>query len=147
LRARSELQALPMSSMAKNFADQMLCKVYSRYLLPPAHSMQASAKRIQLAETDLRQKSGFVLDYDEVDSDQTDFTFQTGTTYLSGVNNYSINYFNCLASRVYYLGTGDGTSVDLFQTNNTSWYTSAGNNNYYHRHHQRQWHASGQKLL
>ncbi len=48
---------------------------------PPAPGFVADTNRILIASADLNQRPGVVLDYNIVDSDQTDFTFRSGVTY------------------------------------------------------------------
>lgn len=83
-RIRAQLQALPLSSATIRKAgrgDSVLDKVSATHLLPPMRAVQASTNRIQLAGADFGWKDGVVLDYLEVNSGISNFTFQGDTTY------------------------------------------------------------------
>jgi hypothetical protein len=60
------------------------------YLLPPPRLAPTSKQTMRLAKADLNLKPGLVLDYNEINSDQTDLTCYSGQTYyISGAVNLS----------------------------------------------------------
>ena len=76
---------LALSRRSETKADASGFKTF-----PPSHETTADTNQIQLASIDLNKEPGVVLDYNTIDSDQTDFTFQAGTTYyVSGYVNLS----------------------------------------------------------
>lgn len=91
-RIATPLQSLPLPASVSSMTvslNSVLHKVSAKRLLPPVRLAQKTGTNtIQLAKIDLKRQSGVVLDYDEIDSDQTNFTFQGDTTYYvsAGVN-------------------------------------------------------------
>jgi hypothetical protein len=85
----TQLQQLPPPTAATmSSANTLLHKVSATRLLPPIQMAQAATNAVRLAKRDINYQSGVVLDYDEIDEDQTDFTFTNGTTYyISGTVN------------------------------------------------------------
>jgi hypothetical protein len=85
----AQLQQLPApAAVSVSSANPLLHKVSATRLLPPIQVAVAGARPVQLVRADLHYNSGVVLDYDEVDDDQTDFTFEGGVTYyISGYVN------------------------------------------------------------
>ena len=81
-----QLAQLPASAQAepKPAIGSVRYVVSAERLLPapkPAGKIESSA--MQLAKADLDQKRGLVLDYSELNSEQGDFTFETGETYFA----------------------------------------------------------------
>jgi hypothetical protein len=87
LRIEPALRSLPswVSALTPS-ANSLLHKVSASRLLTPVRLVQKnSVNIIQLAKADLKQQRGVVLDYVELDSAQSDYTFQADTTYyISG---------------------------------------------------------------
>jgi hypothetical protein len=85
----AQLQELPVSTSATvSSASPPLHKPSATRWLPSVQMAQAGTNSLRLAKADLSRQPGVVLDYDVVDTDQTDFTFESGTTYYisSAVN-------------------------------------------------------------
>ena len=83
-RLAAQLEQLPMTASANatvSSAQSPLCKVSATRLLPAVKLVESTTNTMQLAKADKTCKSGVVLDYDEIDSDAYDFTFQGDTTY------------------------------------------------------------------
>jgi hypothetical protein len=80
-----DLQALPDATNALSSSSQLPSVSFktasSHRQMPPAPEIAADTNQILVASVDLNKQPGVVLDYDEINSDQTDFTFQSGTTY------------------------------------------------------------------
>jgi hypothetical protein len=77
------LDALPLMSQtvpAKERGNSLMTSNYRHF--PASHGISADTNQILLAMIDSKHESGVVLDYTTVDSDQTDFTFESGETYL-----------------------------------------------------------------
>jgi hypothetical protein len=91
LDVATQLKSLPLTQTAslKPGLDSIVNVVSKKRLLPPEPLAQVSNKQMKFANQSLG-KSGFVLDYASLNTSQTNFTFQTDTTYfLSGnVNLY-----------------------------------------------------------
>ena len=91
-RITKQLQALPLSASAAskvNFGEYALRDVSGQYPLPPAHLVQASTNKFQIATADTINRTGVVLDYVQITTAKTNFTFQGDTTYyVSG--NYNL---------------------------------------------------------
>jgi hypothetical protein len=83
-RIGPSLQSLPLPASSSAVSlNAVLHKVSTSRLLTPSRLVQkAGTNTVQLAKADLNQRRGVVLDYAEVDTDQTNFTFQSDTTYL-----------------------------------------------------------------
>jgi hypothetical protein len=82
----SQLEQLPAPASANATAspvDSILNKISATRLLPSIHMVQTSTNSMQVARADWNQKPGVVLDYSIVES-QSDFTFQSDTTYYVG---------------------------------------------------------------
>ena len=81
----ADLNTLPEATNAvariSNPASRIQKFASNHRQMPPSHEFVADTGKIQIASTGLNRQPGVVLDYDEIDSDQTDFTFQNGTTY------------------------------------------------------------------
>lgn len=84
-RISSQAQTLPPQTNAAfsvNSGNCVLFQVSSQRLLPPMRRVPSnSAPAKFLAKTGAPEQRGLVLDYSEVDSDESDFTFQGDTTY------------------------------------------------------------------
>jgi hypothetical protein len=82
----SSLQSLPVpasASTADGSSDLALHKVSASRLLTRGRLVQKTGTNaVQLAKLDLKREKGVVLDYVEVNSDQTNYTFQGDMTYL-----------------------------------------------------------------
>jgi hypothetical protein len=52
--------------------------------MPLAHKLVSDTNQILIASADLNKQPGVVLDYNEIDSGQTDYTFASGQTYFIG---------------------------------------------------------------
>ncbi len=79
-----QLEQLPVpahAGAAMNPPNAAPHKASATRRLPPAHLVQADTNAVQLAKADLQKTPGLVLDYQEIDFDQPDFTFQSGVTY------------------------------------------------------------------
>jgi len=78
----AQLQQLPApaSATVSSASARHSSLATGHLVLPPERPIEDSP--VQLARADLKYKSGVVLDYDEVDSDYTTFTFASGSTYL-----------------------------------------------------------------
>ena len=92
-RIMKQVEQLPASASSGGqpyAANSILYRVSPTLLLPPPHLSVTSVKAIRLAGADLLKREGMVIDYDEIDSDQTDFTFEGNKTYyVSGEYNLS----------------------------------------------------------
>jgi hypothetical protein len=81
----TQLEQLPVPANAVNTVsavNPVLHKASATRLLPPTRFVQAGTNAVRLARSDLNYKSGVVLDYVEVNTDQTNYTFQGDETYL-----------------------------------------------------------------
>lgn len=89
-----ELQTLPLTQSAsvKSAPNSILNVVSAKRLLPPQPLARASTKQMRIASLSV-PKSGFVLDYSSLNTSQSNYTFQTDTTYfISGnVNLFGTN--------------------------------------------------------
>jgi len=86
MRIQSYLSSLPLQSSAATRLPAMASKTLA---LPKTPLAQAKAKPMKLASSS-PSKKGFVLDYVELNTDQTNFNFQGDTTYVvSGEYNFS----------------------------------------------------------
>lgn len=82
------LQSLPLTQSAsvKSSPNSTLNVVSSKRLLPPQPLAGISTtNQMKIADLSL-PKSGFVLDYNTVNTSQTNYTFQTDTTYFLSAN-------------------------------------------------------------
>ena len=80
-----ELEALPVSPQLSKVNSPIRNKLSATRLLPPVRLAQVTTNTIQLAKADFNQQKGFVLDYQTINANKTNFTFQGDTTYyLSG---------------------------------------------------------------
>jgi len=80
-----EFQALPNSSAngpKVAAAGSTLHKVSDSRLLPERRFARTSTSCIEIANANLSQNPGVVLDYNLIIEDASDFTFQSGNTYL-----------------------------------------------------------------
>jgi hypothetical protein len=86
-KLRPELEKLPAPAHASAMmpsGNTMRPVVSAKRLLPPTRLAHTGTNTLQLAKTDY-QPSGLVLDYQTVNTDQTDYTFRGDTTYyISG---------------------------------------------------------------
>ena len=92
-RISAQLQALPMPASSAAAISLLpssashLYEVSATRLLPPASVSKSeignrNSEMIRpLAKADLQKTPGLVLDYNQIDYDQTDITFQSGVTY------------------------------------------------------------------
>jgi hypothetical protein len=88
LNIADNLDALPLSASIQKPATSNLKLATNKRQFPPFHAPVADTNQILIAATDLNKQPGLVLDYNEIDSDQSDFTFQAGVTYyVSGLAN------------------------------------------------------------
>ena len=82
----SGLQTLPEATNAlagmQNPASSIQKFASQRRVFPPAPEIVADTNQIQIAFTDLNKQPGVVLDYTELDSDTSDYTFYAGETYF-----------------------------------------------------------------
>ncbi len=79
-----QLERLPVpahAGAAMNPPNAAPHKASATRRLPPARLVQVDTNAVQLAKADLQNMPGLVLDYQEIDFDQPDFTFQSGVTY------------------------------------------------------------------
>jgi hypothetical protein len=84
------LEALPLQANLQKPATGSKKLASAPRQFPAASQLGTSTNQIQLALNEFNQEPGVVLDYTTVDSDQTDFTFVSGTTYwISGWFNIS----------------------------------------------------------
>ncbi|MEI6196728.1 MAG: hypothetical protein WCS42_20615, partial [Verrucomicrobiota bacterium] len=81
LNIAEDLSALPLTA-SSNPQCNIKYLASDRLAFPPPHEFTADTNLILIAASDLNQDLGFVLDYSTVDSDQTDFTFNSGETYF-----------------------------------------------------------------
>jgi len=88
LNIADNLNALPLqSSIAK--PDSKLKYASNHPVFPPSPGILACTNRILLAAADFKHEPGVVLDYNTIDDDQGDYTFQTGQTYyITGPINF-----------------------------------------------------------
>jgi hypothetical protein len=83
----ADLNALPLGASIQKPSGLPKFASQSREF-PPAPGFVADTNQILVASTDLNQRPGVVLNYDEIDSDTNDFTFQANTTYFN--NGFSV---------------------------------------------------------
>ena len=91
----NDLDALPLTASIQKSGGSNLMLATGHGNFPPAHGFVADTNQILIASADLSQQPGVVLDYREIDSDQTGFTFQgdmtyyiSGSVYLNGVTTF-----------------------------------------------------------
>lgn len=80
----AQLEQLPLpinAGTAMNSADPVLHRVSATRLLPPLRLAQTSANIVQMVRANVNYHSGVVLDYMEVNTSQTNFTFQGDEIY------------------------------------------------------------------
>jgi hypothetical protein len=81
-----DLDALPLTARASSQtpgAKSRTLFASGKRQFPPAHEVLACTNQILLASVDFAREPGVVLDYTTtLDADQTDFTFESGMTYL-----------------------------------------------------------------
>jgi len=78
-----DLQQLPDSTNAVTSSITGALRMASNHRqMPPAPGFVTDTNRIQIAFADLNKRPGVVLDYVEMDSGTSDYTFQSGTTYF-----------------------------------------------------------------
>jgi hypothetical protein len=78
----AQLEQLPVPANAVHPTPQ-LSTLNSHLALPPARELVSNTNRMLIASADANHKSGVVLDYDEIDSGETDdVIFEAGTTYF-----------------------------------------------------------------
>jgi hypothetical protein len=89
VKLAAELNQLPApTDVTANPPLSLLRKISSTRLLTPQHLAQASTNTLQLAKSDLDLKPSVVLDYLAINSNASNFTFQSNTTYyVSGSYN------------------------------------------------------------
>jgi len=78
-KIETKLEQLPApvsANVVVSSAKSVLHKISTTRLLTPIRLVQASTNTIQLAKADFNLKPGVVLDYDEINSDQTDLHFR-----------------------------------------------------------------------
>ena len=78
----NELNALPSTSRIETPGNGNLKFASNALEFPPAREIVTGTNQIQIAAADLNPHRGMVLDYNILDSDQTDYTFEEGQTYL-----------------------------------------------------------------
>jgi len=84
-----DLQQLPDSTNAVTSSITGALRMASNHRqMPPAPDFVTDTNRIQIAYADLNKQPGVVLDYVEMDSGISDYTFQSGTTYFIGGDVY-----------------------------------------------------------
>ena len=92
-KIKPQLDQLPLrvdAGTTLNLPNSLRHKVSATRLLPSVRLVQAGTNTVQLAKADLDQKPGVVLDYIQINSGPTDFTFQSATTYfVAGEMNFS----------------------------------------------------------
>jgi hypothetical protein len=83
-----DLQTLPLSTnilTAQITKDPVLYVAQAKRQFPPAREVIKYTNQLLVASIDLSKQQGVVLDYNEINTDQTDFTFEAETTYyISG---------------------------------------------------------------
>ena len=86
-----QLQKLPMPSAATSSpAKTSFNHGSTKWLLPPPRLVAAAVGTVHLARGNTIRKAGFVMDYNTVNSGETNFTFMGDTTYyLSGESDFS----------------------------------------------------------
>lgn len=88
-----DLDALPLTASTNPKTPDASTKTLlaSRHReFPPSQGFVSDTNQILIASADLNKQPGVVLDYNTVDSDQTDFTFVSGTTYFI-TGDYNLN--------------------------------------------------------
>ncbi|HTB82254.1 MAG TPA: hypothetical protein VK742_01245 [Candidatus Sulfotelmatobacter sp.] len=96
LNISENLNALPLQASIEKrgtgntkFASLATSRSSLADALPPSHPIAACTNHILLASADFKQEPGLVLDYNEIDDDQGDYTFQSGQTYyITGPINF-----------------------------------------------------------
>lgn len=80
----NQLKGLPSFSLncPPPTNNSPLYAVSSKRLLPAPRLAKGDAGEMQLAKADIRQKTGFVLDYYTINQNYSSFTFQGDTTYF-----------------------------------------------------------------
>jgi hypothetical protein len=85
-RIRGELQSLPVPASAPTTTVSLNSPLHkvssSRLLVPNRPAREYVGSAVQLARARVTQKPGVVLDYTTIDSDQDEFAFVSGETYL-----------------------------------------------------------------
>src|ERR1051325_4339742 len=89
MQIASQLDTLPAPQASVRLSNSVLNVVSSKRLLPGVPVAKAGTNQMKMASLPL-QTSGFVLDYTELNTSQTNYTFRGDTTYyISGnVNLY-----------------------------------------------------------
>ena len=93
VRLAADFDTLPLgASIQKPSGFQKFASRQREF--PPAPGFVADTNRLLIASAGLNQRPGVVLDYNEIDSDTNDFTFQADTTYFNmGFNVYGTATF------------------------------------------------------
>jgi hypothetical protein len=78
----ADLRALPLSASIQHPTSRIQNFGSSQRKFPPAHEFIADTNQILLASANMNKEPGVVLDYNEINTDQTNFTFQSSVTYL-----------------------------------------------------------------
>lgn len=120
-----DLNALPLTAGIAN-PKSSIKQLASSRVFPPTHDTIACTNQILLA-ADFTKEPGVVLDYTTIDSDQTDFTFQSGETYyLSGFVQFSGATTINAGTVLKFLDDGTvGGSANLACNGSISWNTTA----------------------
>ena len=77
-----DLNALPLTASLANPKSSIEHLASGHRLFPPSHNLVSDTNHLMIASVKMDKQPGVVLDYSEVVSDQTDFTFENGSTYL-----------------------------------------------------------------